>query len=101
MSFIKLNLSYGDHVFIKGVNPEIDGQEVKMIGVAVRGIIDNYIVEFLDGKTMMSYENFGQVPVEYKALVLPEVCLTLGKDSNGIEINNFDPNRVYVNCFSR
>ena len=87
--FIKLDLDYGDRVFVKGVCDDINGEEVVVTGVAMRGVIDNYIVEFVDGKTRMSFENYGQKSVEYKSLVLPEVCLTRVSDSNGLEITSF------------
>lgn len=87
--FLKLNLNYGDRVFVKGVCDDINGEEVVVTGVAMRGVVDNYIVEFIDGKTRMSFESYGQKSIEYKSLVLPEVCLTRGIDSNGIEITSF------------
>ena len=73
------NLRYDDKVFLKGINPEINGTCVIVKGVASRNIIDSYIVVFEDGKTRMTIEQFGQKPIEYNSFVVPEVCLSLEK----------------------
>lgn len=70
-----LDLNFEDKVFIKGTNTELDGVMVKVIGVASRHISDSYIVAFVDGRTRQTFENFGQKPMEYSAIVLPEGCL--------------------------
>jgi len=70
-----LNFKYKDRAVIKNMHPEIDGTGVIIIGVASRYIIDSYIVEFADGLTRKSFEEFGQESIEYRALVLSERCL--------------------------
>lgn len=70
-----LNLKYLDRAIIQNLDPEINGTEVKIVGIGSRGIVDMYIVEFLDGKTKLSNEFYGQDPVECLAFVVPEYCL--------------------------
>lgn len=70
-----LDLQYQDRVRAINTGTELDGVDLRVIGVASRNIIDTYIVEFLDGSTRTSIERFGQAPVEYRAFTLVEVCL--------------------------
>jgi hypothetical protein len=66
----KLDLEHGERVRIKGTNSSMDGSEVKVVGVAVRNIVDIYIVTFYSEVTFKLADG-----MKVSAFVMPEVCL--------------------------
>lgn len=67
-----LNLKFGQKVHVKTYEEDF---VFTVIGVASRGLQDSYILEFPDGITRLSFENFGQEPIQCRAIVLSEGLL--------------------------
>lgn len=64
----KLNLQWGEVVRVVGTGSELDGLDVKVVGVAIRHIVDFYILQFRDNVIRRMPDG----SMHYTAFTLPE-----------------------------